>query len=470
MKRPLCSCLILGVAFAVIFNSPAIASRSLYDDFSGNYIDSEKWNEGEFVREVVAGKLVSKVGNHPAANRARNNTAFQDPSTIKAVQCEITLVATNLDTGTDPMSFARVDGRFYNTLNSGTEKGDIWVGIFIGDRGSGLEAWWQVNESLDDEGNSWDEKSSGILNVPGLTYGNPYTVKIEYDGANGFIFTVAGDSNSYTGPARGGPEFTEYKALETWASSNGGSGIGYTFALFDNVYINNLGTVYDTFDTAPLDQTNWKHLEFVREIKDGKLRLTAHSGGEIESTRLHFAELKSYLEATVTVKNDSWINSGASGQTRIAGDFYNDTYQPSQYNGYEGNVWAQVYIVYYDNDTLEAKCWIERATDAYWKDYQKLFGQQFTMQIVLERQYTLSLKFTGTKFIFTCRDTVTETEESIQYEITTPVYEPYNQSRELLSRVFGNGSSGYMAAQFDDVYDGELIRAMPWVPLLLLDY
>jgi hypothetical protein len=120
----------------------AFAAKSLLDNFLGPNIDSQKWEWREFVREVVAEKLVSKIGNNTFTEHARNNTGFQNPSSITTIECDITIVATKLDTGTDPRSFARVDGRFYNTLNSGTEKGDIWVALFIGNRGSDLEAWW----------------------------------------------------------------------------------------------------------------------------------------------------------------------------------------------------------------------------------------------------------------------------------------------------------------------------------------
>ena len=192
----------------------------------------------------------------------------------------------------------------------------------------------------------------------------------------------------------------------------------------------------------------------MREIEDGKLRLSSHSEGDRESTRLHLTEIKPYVEATVTVKSDSWINSGATGRARIDGNFYNDTYQPFEYNGYEGDVFAQVYIDY-ENGTLEAKCYAERVMNADWTDWQQLFFQKFTVPIILDRPYTLSIRFTGTRFIFTCKDTVTEMEESIGYQITTPTYEPYNNFREFVSRVYGNGSRGYMAAEFDDVYVGE---------------
>jgi hypothetical protein len=360
------------------------------------------------------------------------------------------VVVVNLDAGTDNVSFSRVDGRFYNTLNLGTEKGDVWASVNIGDRGIGLEAWWQVFESLDDAGDTWEEKGTGTLTVPGLTEGNPYTTKIEYDGTNGFTFTVAGVSAPFTGPARQGAEFQSYKGLETGAY--GSSGKGYTSALFDNVYINNQATVYDDFSTAPLDQTKWEHLEFVREIENGKLRLIANSDGDRETSRIEFVGINPYTEATVTVKSESWINSAAKGRTRIDGFFYNDTYGPGSYNGYEGNVWAQVYIDYYDDGTLEAKCYAERVMDADNTSWQELFFQSFPMSIMVDRPYTLSIHFTGTKLIFTCKDTVTGGKVFTEYQITTPANEPYNNFRSLLSRVYGEGSSGYMAVEFDDVY------------------
>ena len=45
---------------------------------------------------------------------------------------------------------------------------------------------------------------------------------------------------------------------------------------------------------------------------------------------------------------------------------------------------------------------------------------------------------------------------------------PRQRATTNLSRVYGNGSSGYMAVEFDDVYVGDVTRAVPGVLLLLL--
>ena len=165
------------------------------------------------------------------------------------------------------------------------------------------------------------------LAVPGLDYGNSYTALLEYDGDHGFTFTVGGVSASFTtGPEKLGDVVTQHKGFRTGAYTDGGTGDGYVSATIDNVFTN--GTAYDDFSAAPLDQTKWQELESVREIESGKLRLTAHSNENRETTHISFAHIKQYMEATVTIKNESWFNAGAYGRTRIDGNFYNDTYGP----------------------------------------------------------------------------------------------------------------------------------------------
>ena len=41
--------------------------------------------------------------------------------------------------------------------------------------------------------------------------------------------------------------------------------------IYENVYINN--SPFDTFDTAPLDQSKWRNPEIVREIATERLRM-----------------------------------------------------------------------------------------------------------------------------------------------------------------------------------------------------
>ncbi len=447
MKRYFYLCLLLGLAFALIVNTQAFAAKALYDDFSGNFIDSSKWYGSEFVREVAGGNLASKVANNTSTTSARNNTSFQNPSSINVIECDITAVVVNFDAGIGNKSFARISGRFYNTLNSGTQSGDIWAGVYIGDRGSGLEAWWEVHESLDDEGNTWEEKGSNTLTVPGLAFGNPYTAKIEYDGANGFTFTVAGVSDSFTGPARQAAEFYSYKGLETGVY--GSSGTGYASALFDNVFVNN--AAYDNFSTAPLNQTKWSNDEEIREIANGKLRLNRLGfDGQSQITLPLAAYDTPYLEAKVRIESSSQLSPGALGIARIQGYYYNESRGPGSgqdYNEYEDDVFVQIRLQLEDNGNLKAVAMVDRSEDANETTYTSLFSQDFTTNINFDTDYTLSIEFRESMLIFKCND------ETLSYDITSPIYTPFGEQRSLRSRVYlDQGESGYIKAQFDDVY------------------
>jgi hypothetical protein len=446
--------LILTMVSIVIFFFcvQTAAAKTLYDDFSGDFLDSSNWSNQEVVRQVTQGVLVSKVKNSPSAQDARNNTPIANPSSINIIACDISVNVADPDTGGNSEVFARVDGRFYKTLNSGTERGDIWAGLYLGDRGSGLEAWWKVFEALDDNGNEWEEKGSGSIDVPGLTYDQSYNVKIDYNGTNGFVFSVAGETASFTGPARQGPAFTSYKALETVVSATGGDGSGYISASFDNVFINNEGSAYDDFSAAPLDQSKWEVTEFVREINNGRVRLSSHSTGDRQNARLNFAEIWPYIEATVRIDISSTIDPGDRGIARLEGYFYNDTYGPGTYNGYEGNVWVAIYLNYYGDGTLSAACYGEKTLDAGNTQFQELFYRKFNLPIELDRDYKLSIQLADNILFFICKDMVTERMDVYGYEISTSINQPFDESRSLLSRVYGDNSGGYMTAEFDDVY------------------
>lgn len=454
MKRHVNWFVFLSVVFFLIVNPQAFGAKTLYDDFSGNLIDNSKWNESEFVREVAGGNLVSKVANNTSTPTARNYTPFQNPSSINSIECDINPVVVNLDNGTSNRSFARIGGRFYNTQNSGTQEGDIFAAVYIGNRGSGIEAWWGVYESQDESGSTWIEIGSNALAVPGLTLGNFYAVKIEYNGANGFTFTVAGVSESFTGPARLSAPFSSYKGLETGAE--GSSGNGYTSALFDNVLVNNVA--YDDFTNAPLNPAKWQSYEEIREIANNKLRLNRQGFDAISqiSSRLPANDLP-YIESKVRIESGSQLSSGALGVARIQGYYYNDSRGPGSgqdYNQYEGDVFAQVRLVLDDNGDLKANAWVDRSNSNQ-TNFTTLFSQDFSTLIDFDTGYTLSIEFREPLLIFKCND------ETLLYKITTPIYTPFGGHRMLRSRLYLDpGESGYIKTQFDDIYvDSEQAQA-----------
>jgi hypothetical protein len=440
----------------------AFAATSLLDDFSGTYIDSQKWERREFVRAVVAEKLVSKLGNYSGTGMFRNRTLFQNPGSINTIECDIMVVAAVLDTGTDPRSYARINGFFYNTQTSGTgPTGDVFAQLRIGDHGNGLEAFWWVGESLDDTNNNWQTVDSGTLPLGTLNYNTAYKAKIEYNGSNGFTFTVDTVSDSSTpGPPWQRDAVTQSKALSTGIDANGGTGTGYVSALFDNVYINN--SAYDDFSAGKLVLAKWKNLEHVREIDvvGGKLRLNVQAeDSRADATLTPNDQTTAYLETKVLVESDSQVSTDATGIARIAGHYYNESRGPGSgqdYNGNEGDVWVDNRITLDDSGNLTARCSLIRHDDPDpWGPSTTLFSQDFTTSIAFDTEYILSIEFTGSTLIFKCES------ETFQYDITTPTYPPSEgQSRQLKSRVYaGTGESGYMKANFDDVYTGYTAQA-----------
>ncbi|MFC1789004.1 carbohydrate binding domain-containing protein, partial [Thermodesulfobacteriota bacterium] len=434
---------VAGVVFA--------AGKTLYDDFSGKFIDESKWFQLELVREVAAEKLASKIRGRSYLN----NTTFQKPSGINAIQTDITVVSTNMDTGIDSMSFATIYGVFYNSQSSGGVTGDVGAAVFIRDRGSGLEAFWEVVKSLDDD---WTSEiiGSGTLIEPGtLDYNTPYTAKIEYDrwstSGNGFQFTVAGASGVFVGPFRARAPVNSIKSLSTGINAPNGSGVGFASALFDNVYINNEETVYDDFSTAPLDQTKWIADEEVTEIANGKLRLNRQGFNNQSQVTLKLVDYDApYLEAKVRIESGSQLSPGASGIARIQGFYYNDSRGPGSgqdYNKFEDDVLVQVRLQLDSNGDLKAIARAEKSEDANQTIWTTLFDQYFTTPIQFDTDYVLSIGYADSQLIFKCND------ETLSYAITTPEYSPFGEHRMLRSRVYLDpGESGYIKAQFDDVY------------------
>lgn len=428
-----------------------VIAKTLYDDFSGNYVESSKWYQRDFVREVSQGKLVTKVRNSIVEENVRNTIALANPESVSTIQCDIAIMEATVDTGTNSMSFARIQGFFYNTQGSGGATGDVIALLYIGDRGSGLEAWWDVYEADDDEQNDFSELGSGTLAVPGLAYGTSYTATLEYDGDKNFTFTVEGVSASFiSGPDRQRDPVTQHKGFRTGAYTDGGTGVGYVSATYDDVMIN--GASYDNFASGPLNQTNWQHLEFVRKIDNGKVRLTSHSTGDRENTRLTFAENYPYIEATVKIDSNSTIESGDRGIARLDGYFYNEDFGPGNHIKYQGNVWAGFYLNYYDDGTLKATVYGDKSLDADESQWDSVFGGELNLPIFKGRDYKMSIHYTGSSLIFIIKDLVTGRMDFYVHKIETSTYEPYGEYRGLLSRVYGNGSGGYMAVDFDNIY------------------
>ena len=480
MRRYICMLLFLGLAFCLIINTQVFAAgKTLYDDFSSNYIDGSKWRQRAYVREIIDGQYVSKLGNRTPGMSAevapgifRNNLSFAYPEIIDSIECDITIVETKLDSAPNSESFAGIGGYFYNINEGFRVTGDIFAHIMVGDRGNGgLEAFWEVQEMLTDDARTWRVIGNGTIIAPGtLKYNTPYKVKISYDGDRSFSFIVNEINDSFIGPIKKRVAESTWKGISSNINATNSSNNGFVFAKFDNVYIDDQETVYEDFSSPPLDPDKWRGLEYVREVSNGFLRANIQGINSDGRVSTYLSDLNaSYLEAKVRIESDSQLSPGAWGLARIQGTYYNDSRGPGsgqEYNGLEGDVFVQVRLELRDNG-LKARAWVSRDDDANGSTYTILFNEFFSTIINFNADYTLSIEYTGSMFILKCND------ETLSYPINTPTYPPYppDEHRALRTWIWlDSGESGYLKAQFDDVFvDAEQSGAMPWIPLLLLD-
>ncbi len=433
------------------------AAGFLYDDFSGSRVDPGKWVSlqtgfTEIVREVAGGRLIAKVANRPERLLARNDTTFKATASIQTLQCDVIIAEAVLDTGEDPEAFARVSGFFYNSLTAGGAAGDIWAGVHIGNRGSGLEAWWEVSRVLKDDFSDIEVLATGPVATGPLAYGAAYTLKLAYDGANTFTFTVAGAGAVYAAaPARKRPPVSVFKGLSAGVYGfAGASGGGYVSAAFDNVHLNDSPAPFDTFD-AELDSSRWASPETATELEVGRLRLNQQGFNAQSQVSAYLSDPDAALvEATVRILGTSRLSPGANGIIRIQGYYYNEYRGPGSglpHNGYQGDVFAAVRLELKDDGTLKAVAYVGRSDNANESAWSDIATHFFSASIALDTDYRLSIEYRGSALVFKCDD------ETYTYPIATAQYTPYGQHRALRTRLhLDPGESGYLRAAADDVF------------------
>jgi hypothetical protein len=213
------------------------------------------------------------------------------------------------------------------------------------------------------------------------------------------------------------------------------------------------GALYDDFSGSALDPNKWiwkdyGDLEYVQEVSDGRLNLHVR-GVDRRSTVGPMMPLHRYVETKAMIKSGSQLSPGAFGIARLGAEYYNDSFGPgsgSDYNGEEGQIWAENRLLLLDDGTLFATARIYRSDNADFSEATELFKENFQTPINFDTYYTISIEFTGTELIFKCDG------EIFTYAITTPTYDGLYPYIQLRSRVYADpGESGYMKVAFDYV-------------------
>ena len=450
------------------------AARELVDDFNGPTIDFTKWSFFDSTHSATEfAARIDTTADNLVLIEASDGSRYQRTrvrvlnTTLTALQATISVVSA-IDGGGGTAA-AAVEGQYYNAISAAPtdSNGDVFASVLIGERGNGLEAWWDIIQSTHPDFDTSNVVATGTVILPGtLNFNVPYVTKIEYDGNRSFTFTVDGmSSGAIMGPPRmGSPNFSDQRLSSSTDCCGANPSI---HATFDDVMLDNGSTIYDDFSSGiHIDSTKWDTFLGSRVTAAGKLILNVadedvlRDGGA--NTSVYLKERNpDYIEARISVSNASALDANIVGRARLTGYFYNERRDGGvltlPYDESDGDVWGRVNIKL-SNGVLSADAYLESELTNYDIDQELLF-QSFTTPIAFDTEYLVSLRRDGNRIIFGLDN------EEIVYNITTPTYPPSSAFagdgyRRLVSRIHGTstsnlaGASGIFIMFADDVYVG----------------
>ncbi|MCP4624908.1 MAG: hypothetical protein GY850_15490 [bacterium] len=445
-------------------------SFAAYDRFEHDLIDAAKWTAGEKVRQVSDNKLRLVTGGS-------GPDALVGVSPIEPVTSYFGAKVT-VESGSrhfdGSSGRARLAGFYYNDSrgpDSGQEyngyEGNVWaqVVLHIDDTGN-LSSVAKVIRAEDSNHNTWSTLFKQIFATE-INFDTEYLLSIEFVNSQ-FIFKCNNETLTYPVTT---PMYDAYNRGHNLVSKAkyGTGGTGCFKARFDDVYVNNKTIPYDTFSDDSIDLARWGAVEEVREIANGKLRLGIKGFNQQTSNYLYpAAEVTTYLGAKVLIKSSSYVSDNAVGVARLAGYFFNESRGPGSgevYNGYEGNIWAQVLLYFEGNGKIAALAKVVRTEDENDTVWTTLFSQEFATVINFDAEYRLSMEFSVSKFIFKCNS------EALSYQVITPTYEAFNPYHSLTARlVLDSGEDGYIMTSFDDVFiNSKSFTLLPSILSILID-
>jgi len=457
MKKKLFLSLI-GIFVSLILSTYAF-SLTLYDDFSGTYIDKTKWRQGEMVREIQEGKLVSKLTGYGA--HISNNLNFRNPASITYIEADVTLedIEGSYDPGPPGRSSfpgAQLTGRFYNDGTGSPESlvGEVQAAVRIGFQSGPLKALWIVQKNLNANGSS--QQMLGIGEFPiSISLEQTYKLSILWEPAlKRLTFSVGDTSLTWTSSDTIYPSNSPWRALQTYVWIAYPDLGGRVSAIFDNVVAKDeSGNIFmtDDFSSAVIDSTKWITYEFVREISEGKLRSEVRSSSASNSTnynQLHVLNPSSMNVIQANVTPVAYENEeGRSIITRIGGIYFNDG---TPGGGYRGDVWAQLFIGGYNGEANPVAGWaVGTYADVNANVAVLIQSGTFSKSISLGNSYNLLMGWTGTQFIFKID------EEVAHYTPVTSINPPNKPFRDLCTRVLSPaGKEATIEVLFDDVMVG----------------
>ena len=443
---------LIGVFFMSLAIPQTGLGLNLYDDFSSPTINTVKWQEYEFAREVQNGQLRMKLRSSVNTTTGIDNgMSIQAPVSINSIEAKVTPTSYNNPQGARANIY--IGGRFFNAGGGtpGAYTGDVFAAVSIGGSGTSPVATWYVIRYTADNTSQYEVVDSGTFTlIPVL--GTQYTVSVGWDaGPKQFTFSISDgvttNQNVSTIGLTVAAANMPARGLYERIFNNAGLEASVE-ALFDDVKINGSAGIYDDFSSDTIDLTKWQsYYDLVRDVDNGSLRLMRRTStadtGNASSYALQFTnpELIKTMQAQVTPLAYSNPN-GLDTKANISGRYYND----GAYTGYEGDVIAGVGIG--GTGTTPVASWtLRRGTDPTDSSAtEPVATGDFSTTITLGTPYTLFVSWDGIGFTFKVNDEVRT------YAPTTAVNPPNYPMRRMQSRTLSaGGQESLIEAAYDNV-------------------
>lgn len=329
------------------------------------------------------------------------------------------------------LEYAAVEfsGFFYNTGTAPVDAtGDVMFLIRFGDRGNGLESWWELLEFTDGDYIGYIKHASGTLPEPtgGWQTGQNYILGMTYDGAGNFTASLGGISTGLvTAPVPQAEPFYNGKWIRSRifmvTPFTGDPEAARLHAVYDDVYVGiNTGSLalYDSFDDS-LSITKWNQNELLRESKREnsmlKMRYKTASTDTLSSAIVRLrADLPQVFTMAQYFKMDMQIvgnvtPEGTRGEIRFGGNWGNGKYTEENFPGGEdGNISFEANLRRNPNTPYiyDIACYLSMCNDTNCSERLD-YNLTSNIQVQPDTMYTVAMRRDDTVFSCDVTNTVT---------------------------------------------------------------
>lgn len=409
--------------------------------------------------ETSSGTLV--LASRLSANDYRfinSRLRLKDPN-ITTLAAKMYLQDISIGNANTQTALLGITGIYYNvnatTLGNGD--GDVFVRLAFGDKGNGLEVWYEFLQldSSSPTGATFIQR--GDLITSGLSTLTQYDASVQYDGNNQFTFVFDGVSMMVNGPTRGGSADFTQRRLDTGlgtgsdlstadlddTTSDDGSTVEI-LGVFDDVYVD--GVLFEDFSGSALDTAKWNGndlTQYSRYVENQKLNLVSiATDSNRVRTNFYSEQNTDYFEAKLTLSSDSTQgDASARNEVRMDGFWYNDT--SASGNDRTGDVWGGYKIRRNEDGSIRCDYYLERSDDATHSTATQYF--YLGTPCAIDTEYALKIELEGSQLIYT-RDGV----EDYRYDIATPIH-PVNGGFSKYVQARQRDGIGKTVAIVDDI-------------------